>query len=193
MPSPVSRGGRGRRGREILAYAYEVFPFPWLDRRGIGGRRAYTAATDGDSWFRACVCVWGTQRGGRGSRRKEKSQIQWSSGGTERERVRRSLSFSLQPYISLSHSPCGSHRMGGRRVLGTRRVSIKWLWPVRYGNSFPYGYAYAVLSLRIRFGYRLHVREAAQGRAFQQCALRDWCLTGRIYRWFVSLWKKGTT
>ena len=56
--------------------------------------------------------------------------------------------------------------MGGRRVLGTRRVSIKWLWPVRYGNSFPYGYAYAVLSLRIRFGYRLHVREPAQGGRF---------------------------
>lgn len=30
-------------------------------------------------------------------------------------------------------------RMGGRDVLGTRRVSIKWLWPVRYGGFFPCG------------------------------------------------------
>lgn len=29
------------------------------------------------------------------------------------------------------------YRMGGRNVLGTRRVSIKWLWPVRYGGSLP--------------------------------------------------------
>lgn len=48
----------------------------------------------------ARVCVGHTE--GRGSRRKEKSQIQWSSGGTEKERERRSLSFSFQPYIFLS-------------------------------------------------------------------------------------------
>lgn len=35
---------------------------------------------------------------------------------------------------------CGTVRLGGRDVLGTRRVSIKWLWPVRYGGFFPYGY-----------------------------------------------------
>lgn len=75
----------------------------------------------------ACVCVWGTQRGG-GHEGKRKARSSGRAVG-QRERERKTISLFFLPavYISLSHSPCGSHRMGGRRVLGTRRVSIKWL------------------------------------------------------------------
>lgn len=58
----------------------------------------------------------GHEEGGGGHEGKRKAR---SSGRAVREREIVSL--------SLCFSPCGSHRMGGRRVLGTRRVSIKWL------------------------------------------------------------------
>ena len=88
---------------------------------------ACTAATDGDSWFPACSMS-------NGSKDREKPDRASNERTRERERERERGEKGRDR---------GSGRMGGRRVLGTRRVSIKWLWPVRYGNSFPYGYAYA--------------------------------------------------
>lgn len=77
--------------------------------------------------IRDSACVCGAHRGEGVTKEREKPDPVVERWDRERKRKTISLFFLPAVYISLSHFPCGSHRMGGRRVLGTRRVSIKWL------------------------------------------------------------------
>lgn len=74
-------------------------------------------AIDVDPWFRVR----------RGRRRKT------NKGKKKKERWREKEKKMLNGEAEKRRG----YRMGGRNVLGTRRVSIKWLWPVRYGGSLP--------------------------------------------------------
>lgn len=88
------------------------------DATSISSTRARARAIDADPWFRL-------RRG-----RKRKT----NRGKKKEERWRTKEKKKLNGEAERRRG----HRMGGRNVLGTRRVSIKWLWPVRYGGSLPW-------------------------------------------------------